>query len=178
MTLNISKREPEHSVDDEERHPHKRRNTADASVDLEVLSPASSSSPDQVQVDDDLVASLLQRPQYSARFPVEIWVMIGHNLPPSKLASLACLCKDLYVAAAIQPVWENWFDKLVGMGRIKPEELVAFDPSKLHKSAYMLYMCAHSISLCEMCGGSYTNRYKRGPILESPLPVEVPLDTK
>ncbi|KAF9952482.1 hypothetical protein BGZ65_005228, partial [Modicella reniformis] len=108
MTLSSCKRE---RADDEEHHPHRRRNTADSSSELEIPSPTSSSSPDQSR---STVTSLhLSSSVHST--PVEIWEIIGHKSLPSELSNLAQLCKELYVAAAEQAVWENWSEESVEM---------------------------------------------------------------
>lgn len=108
------------------------------------------------------------------RVPPEVWQQIFQFLYPSQLSRVSMVCRTFHDIISKLDIWSEIYAKAHAgkknhlVGGIKPVV------GKHHPKDFMLYVCAESLQICELCFSVYGGTDVSKNILASmPLPVQM-----
>lgn len=99
--------------------------------------------------------------------PNEVWERILSHLYPSQLSRISMVNKNLNVIVSSLEVWRRMFYAARGP-KAQLRQLVCIPK---FKSSYMMFMCASSFHICEIC--FQLTEYNANNLYKLPLPMPV-----
>ncbi|KAI8352008.1 hypothetical protein B0O80DRAFT_499914 [Mortierella sp. GBAus27b] len=126
-----------------------------------------------------------QQQYYELRLPLDVWIRICSHLYPSQLTRISLANKAVYNLVASLDNWEAWYKQLHGKAHTKINSnsestsrqamhIMQPLPGLPKSHSYMLFMCAISRQVCEVCLRRCDGMLHRERLASMPLPVEMP----
>ncbi|KAK3827852.1 MAG: hypothetical protein J3Q66DRAFT_408947 [Benniella sp.] len=107
-------------------------------------------------------------------FPPEIWKLVFQYLFPSQLSRVSMVCHEFYEIVTGLPLWSVIYAMAHPNNKNHVVGGIKLIQSNYHPRDYMLYVCAESLMVCELCFAVNDDpEVTRDRLASFPLPVHM-----